>query len=69
MGNELKWLLKEGVGVFESCDISLENTPTSHAIKPSLEPSPPPQPSSLAVRISVIRTASNDSCSGDWERG
>ena len=32
MGDELKWLLKEGGGrIFESCDISLENTPTSHA--------------------------------------
>ena len=32
MGDELKWLLKEGGGhTFESCDISLENTPTSHA--------------------------------------
>ena len=33
MGNELKWLLKEGGGcIFESCDISLENMPTSHAV-------------------------------------
>ena len=32
MGDELKELLKEGVGgghIFKSCDISLENTPTS----------------------------------------
>ena len=30
MGGELKWLLKEGGGgIFESCDISLKNTPTS----------------------------------------
>ena len=29
MGDELKWLLKEGVGeFFESCDIALENMPT-----------------------------------------
>ena len=33
MGDELKWLLKEGDGrIFESCDISLENTPISHAV-------------------------------------
>ena len=33
MGDELKWLLKEGGGhIFESCDISLENIPTSHAV-------------------------------------
>ena len=33
MGDELKWVLKEGGGrIFESCDISLENTPTSHAV-------------------------------------
>ena len=33
MGVELKRLLKEGGGlIFESCDISLENTPTSHAV-------------------------------------
>ena len=33
MGDELKWLLKEGGGrIFESCDISLENMPTSHAV-------------------------------------
>ena len=33
MGNELKWLLKEGGGcIFESCDISLENMPTSHTV-------------------------------------
>ena len=41
MGNEHKWLLKEGVGIFsrQSCDISgdsLENTPTSHAVSLSL---------------------------------
>ena len=31
MGNKLKWLLKEvGGHTFESCDISFENTPTSH---------------------------------------
>ena len=33
MGDELKWLLKEGGGhIFESCDISLENMPTSHTV-------------------------------------
>ena len=33
MGDELKWLLKEGGGrTFESCDISLENTPTPHTV-------------------------------------
>ena len=33
MGDELKWLLKEGDGrIFGSCDISLENTPTSHSV-------------------------------------
>ena len=33
MGDGLKWLLKEGGGrIFESCDISLKNTPTSHAV-------------------------------------
>ena len=30
VGDELKW------GIFESCDISLENTPTSHAVSPAL---------------------------------
>ena len=31
MGDERKWLLKEGGGrIFESCDIFLKNTPTSH---------------------------------------
>ena len=33
MGNELKWLLKKGGGhIFKSCDISLKNTPISHAV-------------------------------------
>ena len=33
MGNKLKWLPKEGGGcIFESCDISLENMPTSHQL-------------------------------------
>ena len=33
MGNELKWLPKKWDGcIFESCDIFLENTPTSHAV-------------------------------------
>ena len=33
MGDELKWLLKEGGGrIFKSCDIFLENTPTSHTV-------------------------------------
>ena len=37
MGDELKWLLKEEGGcIFESCDISLENTPTSHAVSLAL---------------------------------
>ena len=37
MGDELKWLLKEGGGrIFESCDISLENTLTSHAVSLAL---------------------------------
>ena len=37
MGDELKWLLKEGGGcIFENCDISLENTPTSHAVSLAL---------------------------------
>ena len=37
MGDELKWLLKEGGGcIFESCDISLENMPTSHAVSLAL---------------------------------
>ena len=37
MGDELKWLLKEGGGrIFESCDISLENTPTSHVVSLAL---------------------------------
>ena len=32
-GDELKWLLKEGGGhIFQNCDISLENLPTSHAV-------------------------------------
>ena len=35
MGDELKWLLKVGGGqIFKSCDISLENTPTSHTVSP-----------------------------------
>ena len=38
MGNELiKWLLKKGGGhIFESCDISLKNTPTLHAVSLAL---------------------------------
>ena len=37
MGDELKWLGKEGGGrIFESCDISLENTPISHAVSIAL---------------------------------
>ena len=38
MGNELKWILKKGDGrIFESCDISLKNTPTSpHAVSLAL---------------------------------
>ena len=37
MGDELKWLLNEGVGcIFESCDISHENMPTSHAVSLAL---------------------------------
>ena len=33
MGDELKWLLKKGGGhIFKSCDISLENMPTSQAV-------------------------------------
>ena len=36
MGDELKWL-KEEVGVFsESCDISLQNMPTSHTVSLAL---------------------------------
>jgi len=37
MGDELKWLLKEGGGrISESCDISLKNTPTSHTVSLAL---------------------------------
>ena len=37
MGDELQWLLKEGGGrIFESCDISFENMPTSHAVSLAL---------------------------------
>ena len=38
MGNEfIKWLLKEGDGhIFESYDISFQNTPTSHAVSLAL---------------------------------
>ena len=37
MGNELKWLLKEGGGrIFKSFDISLENTLTSHTVSLAL---------------------------------
>ena len=36
MGDELKWLLKEGVGVFSKVDISLENMPTSHPVSQAL---------------------------------
>ena len=33
MGNELKWVFKEGGGhTFKSCGISLINMPTSHAV-------------------------------------
>ena len=33
MGDELKWLLKEGGEcIFKSCDISLKNMPTSHPV-------------------------------------
>ena len=36
--NELKWSSKREVhgGIFESCDICLENTPTSHAVSLAL---------------------------------
>ena len=33
---ELNWLLKGDGRIFESCDISLENTPTSHAVSLAL---------------------------------
>ena len=37
MGDELQCLLKEGGGrIFKSCDISLENTPTLHAVSLAL---------------------------------
>ena len=37
MGDELKWLLKGGDGpIFENCDVSFKNTPTSHAVTCSL---------------------------------
>ena len=37
MGDELKWLQIEGGGcIFKSCNISLENTPTSHAVSLAL---------------------------------
>ena len=37
MGNELKWLPKEQDGcIFASCDIFLENTPTSDAVSLAL---------------------------------
>ena len=37
MSDKLKWVLKEGGGcIFESCDISLENKPTSHAVSVAL---------------------------------
>ena len=33
MGEEVKWLLKEGGGlIFECFDISLESTPTLHVV-------------------------------------
>ena len=35
MGNELKWLLKEGVGVFLGT-LSLENRPTPFKNRPTL---------------------------------
>ena len=38
MDDELKWLLNQGGGhIFESCDISLENTPTLHAVSLALD--------------------------------
>ena len=34
MGDELTELIKEGGGhIFESCDISLKSTPTSHTVR------------------------------------
>ena len=37
MGDELQWLLKERGGhIFESCNISLKNTPTSHTVSLAL---------------------------------
>ena len=37
MGEEVKWLLKEGGGlIFECFDISLKNTPTLHVAHPPL---------------------------------
>ena len=59
MGNELKWLLKEGGGrIFESCDISLENMPTSHTVSLALviwacSNSPMPHLSWLAYAITA----------------
>ena len=32
MCDELKGLINEGGNIFESCDISPENTPTLHAV-------------------------------------
>ena len=37
MGDELKWLQKEGGGcIVERCDISFKNTPTSYAVSLTL---------------------------------
>ena len=37
MGDEHKWLLKEGDGcIFINCDISLEYMPTSYTVSPAL---------------------------------
>ena len=52
MGDELKWLLKEGGGhIFKSCDISLKNMPTSHAVSLALVINPR---RTCTVRVTVL---------------
>ena len=61
--HELKWLLKKGGGrIFESCDISLENTPTSHAVSLALVICACSDSSMTLLSCACLRNNSNGAC-------
>ena len=63
MGDELKWLLKEGGGcMFGSCDISLENTPTSHTVSLALVICACSDSAMLLLSCACLRNNSNGTC-------